>query len=148
MPNIQIIVGTVLGTAEQVGRRLTHCFANAGHLTELNLQPSLDSLMRDPEEIIIFCCSTTGAGDLPKSITPLYQQLITEFPRIAGRRYGFIALGDSTYPSFAHGGIDLDNALSDIGALRIGELTIFDDQIIDDYSAAADTWATQFLQQL
>lgn len=43
--------------------------------------------------------STTGQGDLPDSIVPLYEGIKDMYqPHL---RYGIIALGDSTYANFA-----------------------------------------------
>lgn len=42
---------------------------------------------------------TTGQGDLPDSIVPLYEGIKDMYqPHL---RYGIIALGDSTYANFA-----------------------------------------------
>jgi len=115
MAKIQILVGTVMGTAQGVAEFIQKELGDT-HQIDVNLDPKVEDLTRDETEFLVFCTSNTGNGDLPDNIAPLYVALTSEFPRIAYRKYALINLGDSSYPTFGQAGQDLDAALQDIGA--------------------------------
>lgn len=148
MADIHIIVGTVMGTALDVANALAATFAEMNHNCRVNTQFQAGQLEAQPEELIILCTSNTGMGDLPANIAPLYQHLTTDFPNIAGRRYGVVNLGDSSYPNFAQAGKTLDEAMADIGATRMGEPCVLDAIYTDDPAAEAQAWARQWGQAL
>nr|VUD31177.1 flavoprotein YqcA [Raoultella sp. NCTC 9187] len=65
---------------------------------------------------VLVVTSTTGQGDLPDSIIPLYEGIKDMYqPHL---RYGIIALGDSTYANFCGGGKTFDAAAQEQGAKR------------------------------
>ena len=111
MAAIHIIVGSVMGTALEVAQAVAQSLRSAGHETRLNPAFSKGQLEQNPAEIILIVTSNTGMGDLPMNIAPLYAHLKNDYPRIAGRRYGVINLGDSSYPNFAQAGKTLDEDL-------------------------------------
>ncbi len=125
MAKIQILVGTVMGTAQGVAEFLQKELCN-DHDVEVNLEPTIADLTRDENEFLVFCTSNTGSGDLPDNILPLYVGLKNEFPRIAYRQYALINLGDSSYPTFGQAGHDLDAALQDIGAAPVADTLTID----------------------
>lgn len=73
---------------------------------------------------VLVVTSTTGQGDLPDSIVPLYEGMKDMYqPHL---RYGIIALGDSTYANFCGGGKTFDALLQEQGARRIGDMLMID----------------------
>ena len=96
MSHIQILVGSVTGTAERIADLAAERLQTLGHQVTVNRFAQLDDLLRSPEEVLLICTSNTGSGDLPDNLQPLYVQLTREFPPIAGRLYGLINLGDSS----------------------------------------------------
>lgn len=141
MAAIHIIVGSVMGTALEVAQAVQQIFSAAGHDVRVNADFRKGQLDENPGEVILICTSNTGMGDLPLNIVPFYEHLKNDFPRIAGRRYGVINLGDSSYPNFAQAGKTLDEAMADLGAQRIGEPLVLDAIYSDDPAAEARTWA-------
>lgn len=97
-----------------------------------------------PADALLVCTSTTGMGDLPANITPLYQQLTNESPAIAGRRCAVIALGDSCYPNFAAAGGRFHEALLNAGASSV-LLAEVDTKDISEPWAAIESALTQWL---
>ena len=140
MSKIQIFIGTVYGGAEQVAEILSEELGKLGHEVSLNTYARAEDLARDPNEIILLCHSNTGSGELPDNIQPLYLHLTRDYPRIAGRRYGVVNLGDSSYTTFNEGGRMLDAAFEDLGAIRIGEPLILDACSGDDEDALPREW--------
>ena len=148
MAAIQILVGTVMGTALEVAQALSTELKSLGFKCGINTQFEAGQLGEQGDEVLLICTSNTGMGDLPANIAPLYQHLITDFPNIVGRRYGIINLGDSSYPNFAQAGQTLDHALADIGAVRVGEPCVLDAIYVDDHVREATDWLQQWVRQL
>lgn len=147
MASIQILVGSVMGTAEAVAEAVAAELRQLNHEVLVNFQADVSDILRNEQEILLVCTSNTGSGDLPDNIQPLYLQLTRDYPRIAGRRYGVINLGDSSYTTFNEGGRALDAAFADLGAQRIGEPLVLDacDGLDAEEEAIAwiRTWTTQ-----
>ena len=70
--------------------------------------------------------STTGQGDLPDSIVPLFQGIKDSLGFQPNLRYGVIALGDSSYVNFCNGGKQFDALLQEQSAQRVGEMLLID----------------------
>lgn len=148
MTQVQIIVGTVTGKSLEVAKAVSSFLTNAGHTCRINTAFAPGQLTQANDEVLLLCTSNTGMGDLPANIAPLYQHLATDYPAIAGRRYGIINLGDSSYATFAEAGNALDDAMADVGAQRIGEPCVLDALIADDHLHQAREWAERWACQL
>lgn len=148
MANIRVFVGTVTGRALEVAEAVAATLSHLGHTCHVNTEFRAEAFNQNPEEVILVCTSNTGVGDLPSNIAPLYEHLRCNFPNIAGRRYGIINLGDSSYSSFAEAGATIDEALADIGAVRVGEPCVLDAIYVDDHVQESVTWAQQWGQNL
>ncbi len=140
MANIQILVGSVMGTAESVAAVLEAELRRRGHSARINLDPTVADILANPVDILLICTSNTGAGDLPDNIQPLYLGLVRDYPAIAQRHYGVVNLGDSNYTTFNEGGRALDDAFADLGARRLGEPLVLDASEGEDPEALAHDW--------
>ncbi|MDQ2075216.1 flavodoxin domain-containing protein [Marinimicrobium sp. ABcell2] len=148
MSKIQILVGSVGGTASKVAEFVAQVARDNRHQVSINAAPKTEDLLRDPDEVLLICTSNTGAGDLPANVLPLYIQLNTEYPPIAGRRYGLINLGDSSYSTFGEAGQRLDEAFADLGAIRQDPPLILDASSGLDPEEEAREWAQAWLESL
>jgi MioC protein len=146
MAKIHILVGSVMGTAEGVAAAMDAELRALGHSSRVNFSPEVADLLGDAEEILLVCTSNTGSGDLPDNIQPLYLALTRDYPAIAGRRYGMVNLGDSSYVSFNEGGRALDAAFEDLGARRLGEPLVLDASEGEDPEELARTWVKSWAE--
>lgn len=140
--NIQIITGSMTGNADRIATQAAELLSAQGHQVRINNRFSPQDL--DNDDLLLLCHSNTGAGDLPDNILPLYLHLARDFPRIAGRRYGVINLGDSSYTSFNEAGVLLDAAMQDLGAVKLSESLIFDTSEDEDTDAQLRDWIATF----
>jgi MioC protein len=140
MAKIQILVGTVGGTAWKTAQAVAHVLRHQGHAIAVNDEPRPTDLS-DPAEALLVCTSTTGDGELPRNIYPLYLALDDRAIDLAGRHYGIIALGDSGYRRFAHAGFLLEDALYGSGGRRLGQVYTLDARVEDNPPLAAARWA-------
>jgi MioC protein len=148
MVKIQILVGTVNGKAWQTATAVAHVLNHQGHQVRVTSEATAQDLVQDPEEALLVCCSTTGEGELPHNIYPLFLALDDQVVDIKGRRYGVIALGDSGYHHFAQAGYMMENALYQCGAKRVGEICILDAKTETNHALSAAQWANQWVNDL
>ncbi len=140
MAKIQIIVGTVGGTAWKAAQSAAVILGKLGHETQVNEEATPQDLLRDPDELLLVCSSTTGDGEVPRNIYPVYSCLDNEAVDLSGRKYGVIALGDSGYPRFAHAGLLLEDALYRSGAKPLRDMLRIDAQVDDRPHFTAAMW--------
>lgn len=145
MAKIQILVGTVNGTAGQSALAVAHVLRHQGHEVRVNDEPHPRDLEQDADEVLLVCCSTTGEGELPRNIMSLFLALDDHALDLEGRHYGVIALGDSGYPYFAQAGYMMENALYSSGAKRVGDVCTLDAKQVTNHPLAAAQWANEWV---
>jgi len=120
---IKILVGTMTNTAEYVAQAIELDCADLVDAIEVHMMDALDISAFEEDALYVICTSTYGAGDVPDNAKALYDSL-AQSPRFLGAvRYGVIALGDSAYPqTFCNGGLRFDERLTDLGAVRMGDV--------------------------
>lgn len=148
MASIQILVGSVMGTAEGVAAVVAEELRKLDHQVAINFDATTADILAAADDVLLLCTSNTGSGDLPDNIQPLYLQLTRDYPRIAGRRYGVINLGDSSYTTFNEGGRALDAAFEDLGAKRVGTPLVLDASEGEDPEAHARDWVLAWAKHL
>lgn len=148
MANIQILVGSVYGAAEQVAEIAATQLRNIGHQVTINTYARAQDLLRDPTEILLLCHSNTGSGDLPDNIQDIYLHLTRDYPKLAGKKYGVINLADSCYTTFNEAGVRLNQAFADLGAVLIGEPLVLDASSGDNTDSLTTQWIQNWATQL
>ena len=148
MSKIQILVGTVNGNALQTATAVAHVLNHQGHQVRINDEPRPQDVLQDQDEALLVCCSTTGEGELPANIYPLFLALDDQVINLEGRSYGVIALGDSGYHYFAQAGYLMEDALYRTGAKRIGEICTLDAKKVSNHPLAAAQWANDWVTAL
>ena len=112
MAKFEIIVGSVLGASEYVADALQEVLLSHTHCAEIHLTPQLTDL--DQSATWLICTSTHGAGDLPDNIQPFTEQLNTL--TLTNTPFLIIGLGDSSYDTYCHGSIQMENVMLKAGA--------------------------------
>lgn len=142
MAKFEIIVGSVLGASEYVADALQEKLLSHAHSAEIHLTPQLPEL--DKDAIWLICTSTHGAGDLPDNIQPFAQQLQTQDLR--DHSFMVVGLGDSSYDTYCHGSIQLENIMRSAGASMLHpplHIDVLNHPIPED---AAVDWLDQWLK--
>jgi flavodoxin len=115
MQTMHIVVGTVTGTAQSVAsyirKQLSGSFA-----IQLHEYPDLNDITIKPNQLIVFCVSNTGDGELPPSMRKVYVQLTEHEHDMSGHEYLLINFGDRSFRSYGKSGKILDSALKACGA--------------------------------
>jgi len=144
MAKVQIIVGSVDGHAVDVADVVRQLLQFRGHEAWMNIEPRPQHLLQDADEVLLVCTSTTGNGELPRPLYPVFLALDDQALNLRGRRYGIVALGDSSYPRFARAGFTMESALYVAGAKRVGEMCVLDAQKEDNHAKTAARWANEW----
>ncbi|MBR9856913.1 MAG: FMN-binding protein MioC [Gammaproteobacteria bacterium] len=147
MSHFTLLVGSTLGSAEDLADDLAGILQNHGHQTVIHTSPQLDHILIRPDHYLLLICSTHGAGDLPDNILPFSQQLETQQPDLAKLKYLAVGLGDSAYDTFCYAIQKLDRQLADRGAQRIGDRLDIDVSQPDPPELIAEKWLDLWLSR-
>jgi MioC protein len=123
MLNVNILVGTMTGTAQLVAQEIELAFADAQTGIDVTFMDALDRRVFERPGVFHICTSTYGQGDVPDNAKTFYADLAACRESLAHVHYGVFALGDSTHVgTYCFGGRRFDEALAARGARRIGEV--------------------------
>lgn len=138
MADIGIFVGTMYGNALLVAEEAQEILSDLGHKATVFEDPQVSDWEAYQGKLALVVTSTTGQGDLPDSIVPLFEGIQDMYqPHL---RYGIIALGDSTYANFCGGGKRFDARLQEQGAQRIGEMLMIDASEDPEPETVSNPW--------
>lgn len=147
MKKVKILVGSVHGTAEDMGDFLAEQFAAAGLEAEVETEPTLESLTEAWPDLLLVCTSTTGQGDLPDNIAPFFFALRERFPLLTGLPCAVVALGDSAYgETFALGGQQFAELLLELQAQPLLPSLKLDAGAAEDPYDTAALWCHQLVE--
>lgn len=126
MAQVGIFVGTVYGNSLLVAEEAENILQQQGHEVKVFEEGTLVEWQFYRQHYALVVTSTTGQGDLPDSIAPLFQAIRDQVGYQPELRYGLIALGDSSYDNFCGAGRTFDALLQEQGATRVGEVLEID----------------------
>ena len=146
MADIGIFVGTMYGNALLVAEEAEAILSGLGHKAKVFEDPEVQDWEPYSGKYVLVVTSTTGQGDLPDSIVPLYEGMKDMYqPHL---RYGIIALGDSTYANFCGGGKTFDALLQEQGARCIGDMLMIDASEDPEPESVSNPWVEQWASLL
>ena len=144
MAVIGIFVGTMYGNSLLVAEEAEAILAGMGHKATVYEDPDLADWEKYQGQYALVVTSTTGQGDLPDSIVPLFQGIKDKLGYQPEMRYGIIALGDSTYANFCGGGKLFDALLQEQSAQRVGEMLMIDASEQPEPEGESNPWVEQW----
>ena len=139
---LSIVVGSVLGASEYVAEALQAVAETAGFSTTVQFEPDLSALSTTGTWLI--CTSTHGAGELPDNIQA-FAKAVAEAD-LSGIQVYIVGLGDSSYDTFCHGAIEMEQRLTTAGAQLLApalHIDVLNHPIPEDVAVA---WFEQQLQ--
>lgn len=144
MAEVGIFVGTLYGNALLVAEEAEAILTRQGHSVKVFEDPELAHWQYYRQHYALVITSTTGQGDLPDSIAPLFHAIKDTLGYQPELRYGLIALGDSSYESFCGAGKQFDALLQEQGATRIGDMLLVDAGEHPEPEAVTNPWAERW----
>lgn len=138
MAKIGIFVGTVYSNALAVAEEAQRILLEHKHQANIYEEGTLADWQKYSTVLVI--SSTTGQGDLPDTIAPLFYELRDNVGYQPNLHYGLIALGDSSYDNFCGAGMQFEALLQEHQAKRIGEILKIDSMDIAEPEVFAINW--------
>lgn len=144
MASVGIFVGTMYGNSLLVAEEAQAILKNQGHNATVYEDPDITDWERYSDGYALIVTSTTGQGDLPDSIVPLFQGIKDQLGYQPDVHYGIIALGDSSYANFCGGGKQFDALLQEQSAQRVGEMLLIDAGEHPEPESESNPWVEQW----
>ncbi|WP_192509172.1 FMN-binding protein MioC [Pseudoalteromonas aurantia] len=144
MPQIEIVVGSQMGSAEYVADQIKEGLDNQGFTVNLQEQPDLTQCGYN---VWLVVTSTYGAGDYPENLLPFIDQ-INQQDNLDGIQFAVIGIGDTSYDTYNYAAKNIAKLLINKGASKILptlEINILDESLPEDTALA---WLPQFSDRL
>lgn len=147
---VAIISGSVYGTAEEVARHASKLLDEAGFQTLHNPRATLDELQAFGPEAFLAVTSTTGMGELPDNLQPLYSTIRDQLPGAwRGLPGAVIGLGDASYgDTFCGGGEQLRELFGELGVREVLPMLRLDASESVTPESDAEPWLEELITAL
>ena len=146
---VAILSGSVYGTAEEVARHAESLLKAAGLDVWHNPRATLDELNAFAPEAFLVVTSTTGMGELPDNLQPLYHHIRDQLPAWSGLPGGVIALGDSSYgDTYCAGGEQARELFDELGVREVLPMLRIDASESVTPEQDAEPWIGKFVGML
>lgn len=142
---LTILYGTETGNSAELARSLEAAAKAKG--LDCSLSDMTDYKVRQlaGEEDVLIIVSTYGEGDPPQPATGFFEFVEgRKAPKLEGKRFAVLALGDSTYEFYCEAGKRLDRRFEELGGERIAPRVDCD----IDYEEAAEAWTRAIVERL
>ncbi|MBC3375196.1 flavodoxin [Pseudomonas sp. SWRI92] len=118
---VAILSGSVYGTAEEVARHAAKMLGDAGFETFHNPRATLADIQAFEPQALLAVTSTTGMGELPDNLMPLYSTIRDQLPASFRDLPGaVIGLGDASYgDTFCGGGEQMSELFAELGVREV-----------------------------
>ncbi len=146
---VAILSGSVYGTAEEVARHAERLLKEAGFEAWHAPRMSLDELKAFGPDAFLTVTATTGMGELPDNLQPLYFAIRDQLPAWFGKPAGVIALGDSSYgDTFCGGGELVRELYAELSLQEVLPMLRLDASETVTPEADAESWLAGFIAAL
>jgi MioC protein len=147
---VAIVSGSVYGSAEEVARHAGKLLRDVGFEVLQDSRVTLEDLQSFAPQALLFVTSTTGMGELPDNIQPIYSQIRDVLPAAwRGLPGGVIGLGDASYgDTFCAGGEQIRELFAELGVIEVQEMLRLDASESVTPETDAEPWLAQFVERL
>ena len=147
---VAILSGSVYGTAEEVARHATDILNAAGFEAWHNPRATLADVQAFAPEAFLAVTSTTGMGELPDNIQPLYSTIRDQLPAFwRGLPGAVIGLGDASYgDTFCAGGEQMRELFAELGVREVLPMLRLDASESVTPETDAEPWLAELVTAL
>lgn len=140
---LKILYGTHTGKSKIIASKLGEVLAGRGIGAQIDSLDNYKTRQLSGESNIVFIVSTHGEGE-PPAMAEDFHAFITgkRAPQLPNLNYAVVALGDKSYKLFCKTGLDIDQALTKLGAKPILPVLTLDVDFEDD----AEKWINDFVE--
>jgi len=147
---VAILSGSVYGTAEEVARHAADILNAAGFEAWHNSRASLADVQAFAPQALLAVTSTTGMGELPDNLQPLYSNIRDQLPAAwRGLPGAVIGLGDASYgDTFCAGGEHMRELFSELGVHEVLPMLRLDASESVNPETDAEPWLAELVTAL
>jgi len=147
---VAIISGSVYGSAEEVARHAAIILKDAGFDTWHNPRATLADVLAFAPQALLAVTSTTGMGELPDNLQPLYSSIRDQLPAAwRGLPGAVIGLGDASYgDTFCGGGELMRELFGELGVREIVPMLRLDASESVTPETDAEPWLAELISAL
>lgn len=147
---VAILSGSVYGTAEEVARHAQKLLNEAGFDAWHNARASLADVQAFTPDAFLAVTSTTGMGELPDNLQPLYSTIRDQLPGAwRGLPGAVIGLGDASYgDTFCGGGEQMRELFAELGLREVLPMLRLDASESVTPEEDAEPWLADFVTAL
>ncbi|MCJ8203699.1 flavodoxin [Pseudomonas sp. RGM2987] len=147
---VAILSGSVYGTAEEVARHAAKLLDAAGFETWYDPRATLAQVQAFAPQALLAVTSTTGMGELPDNLMPLYSTLRDQLPTaFRGLPGAVIGLGDASYgDTFCGGGEQMRELFAELGVREVLAMLRLDASESVTPETDAEPWLAELIEAL
>lgn len=147
---VVIISGSVYGTADEVARHAVTLLKAAGFDAWHAARATLEDIQGFAPDAFLAVTSTTGMGELPDNLMPLFSTLRDTLPAAwRGLPGAVIGLGDASYgDTYCGGGEQMRELFAELGLREVLPMLRLDASESVTPEADAEPWLAQFAEAL
>jgi MioC protein len=147
---VAIISGSVYGSAEEVARHAASLLKDAGFDTWHNPRATLAEILAFGPQALLAVTSTTGMGELPDNLQPLYSTIRDQLPAAwRGLPGAVIGLGDASYgDTFCGGGELMRELFGELGVREVVPMLRLDASESVTPETDAEPWLAELISVL
>jgi MioC protein len=147
---VAILSGSVYGTAEEVARHAADILNAAGFEAWHNPRANLADVLAFAPQALLAVTSTTGMGELPDNLQPLYSNIRDQLPAAwRGLPGAVIGLGDASYgDTFCAGGEHMRELFSELGVHEVLPMLRLDASESVNPETDAEPWLAELVTAL
>lgn len=147
---VVILSGSVYGTAEEVARHAQSLLKAEGFEAWHAARATLADVVAFEPEAFLAVTSTTGMGELPDSLMPLYSTIRDVLPAAwRGLPGAVIGLGDSSYgDTYCGGGEQMRELFAELGVNEVLPMLRLDASETVTPETDAEPWLAEFVAVL
>lgn len=148
--NVAILSGSVYGTAEEVARHAQGLLKAAGLNAWHDPRATLEDVQAFAPDAFLAVTSTTGMGELPDNLMPLFSQVRDLLPAAwRGLPGAVIGLGDSSYgDTFCGGGEQMRELFAELGIREVQPMLRLDASESVTPETDAEPWLAELVAAL
>jgi sulfite reductase (NADPH) flavoprotein alpha-component len=139
---LKILYGTHTGRSKLIAANLAKKIASIGVDAEIIALDDYKTRQLSMESNVVIIVSTHGEGE-PPDMAEEFHEFVTgkRAPQLLGLSYSVVALGDKSYKLYCKTGLDIDQALSKLGAKALLPVLKLD----VDFEEEAANWINRYL---
>ncbi|KJK18336.1 flavodoxin [Pseudomonas sp. BIGb0427] len=147
---VVILSGSVYGTAEEVARHAEKLLKQAGFEAWHAHRATLQDIQGFAPQAFLAVTSTTGMGELPDNLMPLFSTIRDALPaEWRGLKGAVIGLGDSSYgDTFCGGGEQLRELFAEMGLVEVQPMLRLDASETVTPETDAEPWLAELANKL